>query len=162
LPEPKPKIRYHYGNEELLDEVVLLWEALNKYLLHASKNFKQHYQKMTFEKRKVALLDKAENGKMRVDIVIDELSGQKVGYCVSSVTKLKEGEIQSIYVDVNHQGFGVGDALIRKALTWMEEEGAESKIVEVSFGNENAFGFYAKYGFLPRKTVLTQIKSVCE
>jgi hypothetical protein len=40
----------------------------------------------------------------------------------------------------------------------MDKECAASKIVEVGDGNEQAFGFYARYGFLPRKTVLKQVK----
>lgn len=47
---------------------------------------------------------------------------------------------------------------MKKALCWMEQEGAVQKIVDVGAGNEAAFGFYAKYGFLPRKTVLKQVK----
>jgi ribosomal protein S18 acetylase RimI-like enzyme len=30
------------------------------------------------------------------------------------------------------------------------------KILEVAAGNEEAFGFYARYGFLPRKILLKQ------
>jgi hypothetical protein len=40
----------------------------------------------------------------------------------------------------------------------MDKEGAAAKIVEVVAGNEQAFGFYARYGFLPRKTVLKQVE----
>jgi hypothetical protein len=32
------------------------------------------------------------------------------------------------------------------------------KVVEVSVGNESAWGFYGRYGFLPRKTLLKQVK----
>jgi ribosomal protein S18 acetylase RimI-like enzyme len=39
----------------------------------------------------------------------------------------------------------------------MDKEGAAEKIVEVGAGNEQAWGFYEKYGFLPRKTVLKQV-----
>lgn len=38
------------------------------------------------------------------------------------------------------------------------EQGAESKIVEVAAGNEQAFGFYKRYGFLPRETLMKQVK----
>jgi hypothetical protein len=34
----------------------------------------------------------------------------------------------------------------------MDNEDVEAKIVGVGAGNEDVFGFYARYGFLPRKT----------
>ena len=114
---------------------------------------------MTFEKRKAVLVEKMRDCKKMVDVAIDELSGQKVGYCVSSIDKSKTGEIQSIFVDAKYHGFGIGDTLIRKALAWMDSENVESKIVEVAAGNEDAFGFYGRYGFLPRKTLLKQTKT---
>jgi ribosomal protein S18 acetylase RimI-like enzyme len=49
--------------------------------------------------------------------------------------------------------------LMQKALAWMDEKAAEKKVVAVGVGNEYALGFYARYGFCPRKTVLEQIKN---
>jgi ribosomal protein S18 acetylase RimI-like enzyme len=128
--------------------------------LELSANFKQHYQGMTFEKRKADLQSKAAGGEMRVDLAIDEASGTNVGYCVSSLNKEKLGEIESIFVDLHYRGVGVGDSLMKKALCWMNQKGAVAKIVEVGVGNEQALGFYARYGFLPRKTVLRQVKQM--
>ncbi|MGA2386480.1 MAG: GNAT family N-acetyltransferase [Candidatus Bathyarchaeia archaeon] len=153
-----PKIRYIHGDQQLLGDIALLWEGLNQHHLQLSKDFKQDYQQLTFEKRKTALLGKMKGGKMRVDIAVDDGSGQNVGYCVSSVSQCRMGEIESIFVAVNYRGLGVGDALLRKALAWLDAEGAETKVVEVGAGNEDAFGFYARYGFLPRKIVLKQVK----
>ena len=94
---------------------------------------------------------------MRVDLAIDEVTSQNVGYCVSSINQEKIGEIDSVFVDVHYRGLGIGDSLMQKALCWMGQEGAVAKIVEVAVGNEEAFWFYSKYGFLPRKTMLKQI-----
>jgi len=65
-----------------------------------------------------------------------------------------------VFVNPAFRGLGVGDALMRKALAWMDKQGAVDKIVEVGVGNEQAFGFYSRYGFYPRKTVLKQVKEV--
>jgi ribosomal protein S18 acetylase RimI-like enzyme len=94
---------------------------------------------------------------MRVDLAKEEVSMQNVGYCISSIDEEKTGEIESIFVDAAYKGMGIGDPFIKKALIWMEREGTVAKIVEVGAGNEQAFGFYEKYGFLPRKTVLRQV-----
>jgi diamine N-acetyltransferase len=154
----KQKIRYSYGDQALLDKIKLLWEELNEHHCEHSSNFKDYYNQMTFEKRKFDLLKKSLYGKMRVDLAEDEASGCRVGYCVSSLNGEKTGEIESIFVKVAYRGLGVGDSLIKNALLWMDKEGAAAKIVEVGAGNEQAFGFYSRYGFLPRKTVLKQMK----
>lgn len=154
----KRKITYLDGDAALLDEVKPLWEQLNMYHLALSKNFKHYYMDMTFPKRKIDLLKKAASGKMHVDLAIDEKSRQKVGYCISSVTSEKTGEIKSIFVIEDSRGSGIGDVLMRRALCWMDSEGAVEKIVEVASGNEKAWEFYGKYGFLPRKTMLKQVK----
>jgi len=159
LPNDTPKICYIHGDQQLLGSIALLWKELNQHHLNLSKDFKQYYQQLTFEKRKTSLLEKMKGGKIRVDIAVDHETGQNVGYCVSSISQCKSGEIESIFVAVSYRGLGVGDSLLRKALEWMDEEGAESKVVEVGAGNEEAFGFYARYSFLPRKTVLKQIQT---
>ena len=153
----KRSVNFIHGDEALLDQIRILWEALNSHHLELSINFKQYYQDMTFEKRKADLLKKAIAGKMRVDLAVDEVIGQNVGYCVSSLNQEKIGEVESIFVDSNYRGSGMGDSLMKKALCWMDQEGAVAKIVEVASGNEEAFYFYAKYGFLPRKTMLKQM-----
>jgi ribosomal protein S18 acetylase RimI-like enzyme len=154
----KHKINYVDGDEALLDQIKPLWEALNRYHLGLSENFKQYYLDMTFQKRKADLLKKVGLGEMHVDIAVSKASGQNVGYCVSTVTLEKMGEIKSIFVDEAFRGMGIGNALMQKALIWIEQNGAVEKIVEVAAGNERAWSFYARYGFLPRKTMLKQIK----
>jgi len=40
----------------------------------------------------------------------------------------------------------------------MDEMGAVKKVVNVAAGNEQAFDFYKKHGFYPKKTTLEQIR----
>jgi ribosomal protein S18 acetylase RimI-like enzyme len=155
--QDKPKIEYICGNEALLDRIRLLWQSLNRYHLDLSPFFKQDYAEMNFEKRKGYWLKKAVSAELRVDIAVDVTTGQNVGYCVSSVDEEKTGEIESLFVDFNYRGCGIGDSLMRTVLAWMDGKGTVAKIVEVAAGNERAFSFYNRYGFLTRKTVLKQI-----
>ena len=80
------------------------------------------------------------------------------GYCISSVDKNNTGEIDSIFVLHSCRGLGIGEQLMQKGLQWMDEIGAEKIVVNVAAGNEQAFGFYERYGFYPRRTMLEQIK----
>ncbi len=157
----KQKIKYIYGSEVLLDQIKVLWEALNSHHLGLSANFKQHYRDMTFEKRKADLLKKAAAGKMRVDLAFDEETGRNVGYCVSSVSAEKIGEIDSIFVVAAYRGMGIGDSLMKKALCWMEQQEVVEKIVEVAVGNEQAWGFYAQLRFFAKKNDAKTSKKTC-
>ncbi len=154
----KPKIKYAHGNETILDEIKTLWEGLNEHHLLLSPYFKQHYQIFTFDERKADLQKKASQTQIRIDLATDKSTTQNVGYLVCTINKEKTGEIDSVFVAPSYRGFGVGDALMKKALAWMDKKGVTTKIVEVAVGNEQAFGFYSRYGFYPRKTLLKQIK----
>jgi ribosomal protein S18 acetylase RimI-like enzyme len=154
----KPKIKYSHGNQGVLDEIKPLWDGLNEHHLLLSPYFKKHYQTLTFETRKTDFLKKAKKTQMRIDLATDKTTLQNVGYIVSTIDKAKTGEIDSIFVNPSYRGFGVGDTLIKKSLEWMDKKGVITKIVEVGVGNEQAFGFYSRYGFYPRKTMLKQIK----
>jgi ribosomal protein S18 acetylase RimI-like enzyme len=152
------KIKYIHGDQSILGQVRAMWEELNLYHCERSQHFRAHYLGMTWQKRKYTLLNKAAGGAMYVVLAVDESSGRSVGYAISSVNSEKTGEVESIYVNAAYRGIGIGDHLMRDTLDWMDQNGAASKQVEVSVGNEVAWKFYGRYGFLPRKTLLKQVK----
>lgn len=154
----KPKIKYIHGDQTILDDIKGLWEALNMYHCDRSQNFKPHYKAMTFEKRKATLLKNAEGGEMRVDIAVAKATGKGIGYIVTTINAEHFGELQSVYVETDYRRMGVGGTLMQKALAWMDQQGAVEKTVEVSYGNEGAWGFYSRFGFMPRLTLLKQLK----
>lgn len=151
-------ISYVSGDDKLLDDVKELWEELNEYHRKRASHFAEHYSKFTFDTRKVDLAKKAQSGHLRVDIAVDKTSGKRVGYCISSVDDEGIGEIESIYIDDNYRMHGIGNELMKRALQWMDRMEVMKKTVSVAAGNENAFGFYERFGFYPRKTYLEQIK----
>jgi diamine N-acetyltransferase len=153
----KPRIKYVNGDGGMLDEIKVLWETLNKHHLSVSPYFKDYYLTLTFEERKRAILQRASGGEVRVNLALDA-SGELVGYCVSSIDRWLTGEIDSIFVGAKYRGQGIGRALMEKALAWLNGKGAKKKIVSVAVGNEQAYGFYSRFGFLPRRTLLEQKK----
>jgi len=46
---------------------------------------------------------------------------------------------------------------MNRGLVWMDSPGVTRKRVSVAAGNESALPFYARFGFVPRMTVLKQI-----
>ncbi|WP_050741597.1 GNAT family N-acetyltransferase [Acetobacterium bakii] len=140
-----------------MDDIQVLWEALNQHHRDAAVNFKAHYEKNTFEMRKKNLLQKAKNGQMRIEIAVDQETAQNVGYRISRVGFSGDAEMESLYVQDDYRGLGLGEKLLSNAIAWMDEMGAHTKTVSVAVGNEKAFSFYERFGFYPRKTLLEQI-----
>lgn len=143
-------------DKTLIDKIKPLWDQLNELHLSVSPYFKNYYRTLTFQDRKRVILQRALGGDVRVDLALD--ADVLVGYCVSSVDKALTGEIDSIFVDPKYRGQGIGKALMQKALAWLNGKGAKKNIVSVAVGNEQAYGFYAQFGFLPRRTMLEQKK----
>ena len=154
----KENIRYILGDVNLLDDIKELWEALNEHHKEKSLHFKEFYNMFSFDTRKADLIKQAQNKHMQVVIALDDEVQIRVGHCISSVDNDNTGEIDSIFVLHSYRGFGIGEQLMQKGLQWMDEMGADKKVVNVAAGNEQAFGFYEKYGFYPRRTMLEQIK----
>ena len=148
-------IEYSVTNEEGIDIVAPLWKKLNEHHGRLSQHFSYDYSDRTWEKRKNDFLDEAAD--LRVDLAEDTDTGLLVGYCISSITTARLGEIDSIFVEPDYRRCGIGDHLITNALNWMEGLSVTRIIVQVMVGNEDIHPFYKKHGFLPRATIVMRI-----
>ncbi len=131
-----------------------LWKKLNDDHRERSPHHANHYYGMTFEGRKKHLLEKSRNGALRVDLARDTKTNKLVGYCVSTVSETGQGEIDSIYVEADYRSLGIGDAIMKRVLAWMDVLAVTKRMVEVASGNEEAIAFYHRYGFYPRSVIL--------
>jgi diamine N-acetyltransferase len=126
-----------------------LWEKLNKIHYEDSVYFEDHYESFTFEQR-IAKFNVIQQSNLKISIIKD---GPKyLGYCIS--TKENEiGEIDSIYLEQELQGRGLGKTLINEHIKWLKKNGCSKIKVAVSFGHENEVKeFYHKMGFYERMT----------
>jgi GNAT superfamily N-acetyltransferase len=149
------RIIYVTGGVELLNMVAPLWAELNRHHQSVSEYFSDAFAAFTFEARRQSLIDKAAQGQLRVDLARSE-SGTEAGYCISSIDAAGTGEVDSLYVRPVFRRQGVGDALMRRALPWMDEERVQSKTIAVILGIEQVLTFYRRYGFFPRIISLKQ------
>ena len=150
------KIEYTVTDQRDLDLIGHLWEKLNEHHRVRSPHWAGYYARMTFDLRKKELLEKSSNGTMRIDIAKDGNTGVLVGYCVSTVSEKKGGEIESIFVEKDYRMHGIGDDFMKKALAWMDSLSVADtdRVIGVAAGNEDAFTFYSKHNFYPRVTRL--------
>jgi ribosomal protein S18 acetylase RimI-like enzyme len=150
----RKNITYITGADELLDNIQSLWEGLNKHHELVSPHFNGDFQNYTFTQRKAELLKKNQNGRFRIDIAWAD--GHAVGYIIAAIHEGGVGEIESIFIQDEYRGQGIGNELMRRVLEWMDNARVHQKIVDVAVGNEGAFDFYAQFGFFPRITILKQ------
>jgi len=134
-----------------------LWKKLNDEHEVRSEHFSERYAKRTFEKRREVLLKKSEFGFLHIILAHSSSKGELVGYCISTISNEKQGEIDSIYIEPEYRGSGIGDELMKRALSWMDERSVSKRILDVGVGNEDTFAFYSKYDFYPRTIILEQV-----
>ncbi len=132
---------------------------------------------MDFHKECDRLFSRSENGhKAFTDFITGHISSDTscvfvaevgmdiVGYCLAVVEKsppvleIKEyGFIQSIAVTGEYRRGGIGERLIKEALSFFKEKGLHRIEARHSARNKLATGFWAKMGFKPYlKTVFLE------
>jgi diamine N-acetyltransferase len=137
-----------------IETIKPLWELLCKHHEASSTHFKVRYQKMKFEDRIAGYLHKTSK---KIDVAIIPDTKKAIGYCLSSVFSEDGelvGEIDSLFVLPEFRHIGVGNALMNRAIEWLNKQNVARKKIIVAEGNEQAFGFYARYGFYHQANVL--------
>ncbi len=137
--------------KDKISNIRFLWEELNELHGQLSTHFKEHFKNFNFTDRMNLLKDKDF-----YTVFAAQNENGFIGYCIASV-KGKVGEIDSIYIKTDYRHLGTGENLISKAESWLRSKGASKIIVGVAEGNESVFGFYHKYGFRHRVTILEKL-----
>jgi len=131
-----------------LPEIEGLWRELNAHHAQHASNFKNYFETLTFESR-IKQLQHKEN----LSLLVSSDSGEYVGYCIATTDKSK-GEIDSIYVKAGHRGQKIGHQLITRAMDWLRLHHCSEIVLYVAEGDEEVLGFYEKYGFAKRYTIM--------
>jgi ribosomal protein S18 acetylase RimI-like enzyme len=150
-------IEYIEIDEKDFDLTETLRQKLIDYHKERSEHFSERYATMNVSQRNQVLLEKATSGGIRIDLAKNADTGELVSYCISTISKDKQGEIESIYVEADYRGSGIGDELMKRALRWMDEHSVVKKILEVGAGNEEVIAFYSRHNFYPRTIILEQV-----
>jgi diamine N-acetyltransferase len=152
MADAAPAFVYRTLNPEGIDAVRPLWEKLRAY--HAP--LLDERPPFLFEPRKQGILAKAAAGKLRIELVSVVSNTTDIAYCIATVSADGCGEIDSMFVEEDFQGCGIGSELVRRTLAWLDNVGASSKVVTVAHGNERALAFYRRFGFHPLSILLRQ------
>jgi ribosomal protein S18 acetylase RimI-like enzyme len=152
-------IEYVEKDKKDLDSFAPLWEKLREHQRIRSPHFAEHYARRTWKRRSAELLQKSESGGPHVYIATYLDTKELIGYCVSIVSSDKQGQLESIYIEPNYRQSGIGDQLMRRALSWMNKMHAKTKTLTMGVGNEEVLTFYSRYGFYPKHIVVEQVET---
>ncbi|GFZ31707.1 N-acetyltransferase [Clostridium zeae] len=152
--EKMNEFRFITGGIELLDLVRPLWQMLNELHKEKSKDFQNQYISFTFEERKKKLMVSKH---MHIDIIADS-SNKYIAYCISTIDSELVGEVDSLFIKEDARKLGLGDELLKRSLSWMENNNVRKKIITVAAGNEDVINFYNKYGFKKRRIILEYVE----
>ena len=123
-----------------------LWEKLNRMHYEDSVYFEDHFASFAFEERKRAILA-LDGPDLKITVVKD--GPRFLGYCISSISDAK-GEIDSLYLEDELRGRGIGKRLVDGHVDWMRDKGCSRIRAAVSFGHDAVVEFYHKMGFFER------------
>lgn len=157
MPERVSEFSYCEVGVEGLTEIQPLWTKLNAEHAAMSRPFRAEIAQRTFASRRTELLMKGHSGGLWVEVVraVTEDAGA-VAYCLCTLSPEGVGEIDSIFVEENFRGRGIGAELMRRALAWLDERNAGAKMVSVLYENAEAIEFYRRFGFHPRTVLLLE------
>ncbi len=82
-------------------------------------------------------------------ILEDSASGRAVGFLRLCVERPGEGYVSDIVLHPDYHRRGLGEAMMRWALAWFQQEGLESAALTVNTDNGPAIALYRKLGFEP-------------
>ena len=154
-----PTADYHIVkiSYEDIDSIKPLWEKLNTLHFNLSPNFKSRFKSNTWEKRKNKLFDKSHQ--MLIEYAVDH-ENRVVGYCISTIDKTDNsmGEIDSIFIEKEYRGLGIGKELMNNAINWLNSNKIETQRILVGAGNEGVLKYYQEFDFYPLHIVLQKVE----
>lgn len=138
-----------------IEVIKSLWEKNRQYHENSSEYFKESYHSINFDQR-IKAFDVFNKETMKITVA--KINDEYIGYCISTIVDGK-GEVESLHVDENNRGNGIGKELVTKHMEWMNEKNCKVTGVTVSQENESTIWFYKKLGFYPN-TLYMQQKSI--
>jgi diamine N-acetyltransferase len=149
--------QFKEGSSELLASCGTLWELFISNQAESAGDMSVGVEEYIRSLQNNGLLQKTQDGKLQVQLVFVDDEEEPIGFCITSLTQERVGEVETLFVLESYQGNKLGGQLFQNALAWMEKEGATEQRLVVAVGNEKVFDFYAKYRFFPGYSTLFRV-----
>jgi len=89
-----------------------------------------------------------------------EIDCKPIGYLVgiirnrTNLPSMKFSVLDSMYVQDEHRGLGIGNKLIREFIKWSKDRGVQSISVTAYYANEKAIELFKGFDFVPKYLIL--------
>jgi ribosomal protein S18 acetylase RimI-like enzyme/mannose-6-phosphate isomerase-like protein (cupin superfamily) len=131
-----------------------LWNQLRDHHAGNTRFFRDQLLSRSFSERYEEILKSNENRHLLVQIARSDSSRRPVGFCVSSAAPGSYGEIESVFIESAFRSRGIGTHFMKRACSWMKQNGVRKMVIGVCEGNEESFRFYQRFGFYLRRHYL--------
>ena len=146
--------KFREGSSELLSSCDNLWELFIQNQIQNAGEMSVGIAAYIKDLCDGSLLAKTKDGKLHIQLVYVSNKNNPIGFCITSLSGKRIGEVETLFVLDKYQGNNIGTKLLQRSLQWMEKNNASEQKLIVAAGNEQVFSFYQKFGFSPGCTVL--------
>ncbi len=146
--------QFKVGSVELLPYCQNLWELFIENQIQNAGEMADGIAACLQSQRDGDLLAKTDDGKLHIQLVYTSNHQDPIGFCITSLSSDRLGEVEALYVLDQYQGNHLGTKLLETSLQWLEVNNALEQKLIVAAGNEEVFSFYQKFGFYSGYTTL--------
>ena len=140
---PNSRLTYRDINFDEIQLIKNLWEKNREFHINISSSFHFLYRDIVFEDRMKPFENMNQDN---LKITIAQENDIVIGYCLSTINDY-EGQMNTIHVQEEARGRGIGQKLMERHLKWMKEKECLNISLHVSCENENTIAFYEGFGF---------------
>lgn len=149
--------QFKVGSIELLPYCQNLWELFIENQIQNAGEMADGIAAYLQSQRDGGLLAKASDGKLHIQLVYTSNHHEPIGFCITSLSSDRIGEVEALYVLDKYQGNNLGTKLLQNSLQWLEANNVSEQKLIVAVGNEQIFSFYQKFDFHPGYTTLFRV-----
>lgn len=140
---PNSRLTYRDINFDEIQLIKNLWEKNREFHINISSSFHFLYRDIVFEDRMKPFENMNQDN---LKITIAQENDIVIGYCLSTINNY-EGQMNTIHVQEEARGRGIGQKLMERHLKWMKEKECQNISLHVSYENQNTIAFYEGFGF---------------
>jgi diamine N-acetyltransferase len=149
--------QFKVGSIELLPYCQNFWELFIENQIQNAGEMADGIAAYLQSQRDGSLLAKINDGKLHIQLVYTSNHQEPIGFCITSLSSDRIGEVEALYVLDEYQGNNLGTKLLQTSLQWLEENNALEQKLIVAAGNEQVFSFYQKFSFHTGYTTLFRV-----
>ncbi|MDJ0569026.1 MAG: GNAT family N-acetyltransferase [Pleurocapsa sp. MO_192.B19] len=149
--------QFQVGSSELLPSCYDLWQLFIQNQIQNAGEMSDGISAYLQSQRDSGLVAKTIDGKLHIQLVYASDKDEPIGFCITSLSDDRIGEVEALYILDEYQGNNLGTKLLQTSLQWLETHKALEEKLIVAVGNEQVFSFYQKFGFYPGYSTLFRV-----